>query len=841
MAVNLRVLVPDATRNYVQNPSLHIDTTGWNSSGATVSRVFDYARFGFTSLKVVTAGLALREGAFYRVNDLVGISEPITGSAYVRGSGQVRLRLIDNPAGKEWLSDKIYLRSDRWQRAEVTGYSTGSNDVRLYIETPDRVSALTFYVDGAQIERHPYSTTYCDGDQDGCSWDGTAHVSKSSRLASTREGGRWLDLAGVCRESSDIYATVLTGFGDAPIESQVDIWTQEPGGFIQGTRARDRTVIVRFQTKNPSPRHHGAPDRTALHELRQQLVDVFKPDLTDQNQTMRLEYSQGSRSVYLDVIYDGGLEGEWDIRNQWTDSFVVSFKAVDPIFREDSQDVTALPFRRRFAKAAKYINLMAKIDGEWSVLSPDGTGYVPATSMIGAMARGPRGQLYVAGTEIGVWEAGVYTRLGTVAGFAGATGWCNAIAVHPNGDVYVGGKFLSINGVAANRVGRWRPGVGWNVLSPGLDGEVMAICVAQNGQVFFGGDINGTSGLTIVSQGIIRWDGSQWQPVAPPGADFRVVQVIRRGWDLTTLFIGGGFSATYLGVSYNRVAQINCVTMALSQMGGGIPKGAVTSMLVAPDGSVYVGGTFYEDAWGNDLNRVAYYTGGGWFSLGEIGPPGAGDAGFALGFTDLGDILYVGAFEALGASFIRNIALWNGDRRALGKWSGLDILTPLRVASGPGASQPYTTDVQVYPNGDIYLSFWDSAAGWDGISWAETADVVTVTNTGTMAVHPVLRVTGPGRLRTLENRATRAMLHFDLLLSAGEIVTIDFGGATITSTTRGDITGKLLPIGSLRDFYLTPGENKIGAFMTDDIGGTMYLAWTPQHWSADAVAAGELR
>ena len=101
---SLRILAPDGTVNYVENPAFRYNTNGWTAAGATLTRVLNPARWNVASMKIVTNGSALQEGAYYRVSRLAGVNEAVTGSAYVRGSGWARVRLIDYPAGKEWAS-----------------------------------------------------------------------------------------------------------------------------------------------------------------------------------------------------------------------------------------------------------------------------------------------------------------------------------------------------------------------------------------------------------------------------------------------------------------------------------------------------------------------------------------------------------------------------------------------------------------------------------------------------------------------------------------------------------------------------------------------------------------
>jgi len=160
----MRLLVPDGTINQVKNPSFRFDTTGWTAAGSTLTRSLERARFGFASGKVVAAGSALNEGIYYRINWLSGVNDVLTASAYVRGTGKVRIRLVDGNF-KTYISDVSTITDDRWYRIEVIGRCSGGDDVRVYIETADTLpKAMTFYVDAVQVERKPYTTTYADGD-----------------------------------------------------------------------------------------------------------------------------------------------------------------------------------------------------------------------------------------------------------------------------------------------------------------------------------------------------------------------------------------------------------------------------------------------------------------------------------------------------------------------------------------------------------------------------------------------------------------------------------------------------------------------------------------------------
>ena len=242
---NLSILVPEATTNYIKNPSIRFDTTGWNADGTTLSRDIDHTRFGVASLKVVTDGLVIREGTYYRVDTLESESENVTVSVYVRGTGHVRIRLTDEVSVKEWMSKEVVLEESRWQRISINGRCSSSNDIRLYVETyGSNTQSVTFYIDAAQFELKPYPTSYCDGTRPGCRWNGLYDQSTSYRSPYTREGGRWVMISGAEREREDIYMTVVKGLGVAPISNNRQSYSMAPGGFLDNVKIEERPIAL---------------------------------------------------------------------------------------------------------------------------------------------------------------------------------------------------------------------------------------------------------------------------------------------------------------------------------------------------------------------------------------------------------------------------------------------------------------------------------------------------------------------------------------------------------------------------------------------------------------------
>lgn len=826
MSVNLRILVPDSTVNYVKNPSPRYDLTGYTLVGSTITRTLDRSRFSIASVKVETAGAALHEGVFYRVSDLVGISDFITVSVYVRGAGKVRLRLINNPSGAEWFTAPFTLDDDRWHRLEISGNSTGSDDMRLYVETDNLAAAVnTFYVDGLQMERKSYATTYCDGEQEGCRWNITAYATASSRDATSRAGGRWVPLAGPCRPDNNLYVTVLGGFGMPKIDNQTQPWSNSSGSFFQNYKVQDRTLTLSFFAKKQDLTPSQPPDPVVLHELRQQLIDIIKPDKTVGGEAFLFEYSttESDRPLYIRARYDAGLEGSWDVRNQWVNAFPLRLLCVDPFWFEDDQEVASLGIKTTASSPTS--SVFSKIDNIWTeIKQPAGTKLGPA---VNCFAEGPNGIIYFGGsftTPAGIsagiakWDGQTFSSVGPSG--VGALTQIFGLAVGPDGTLYATGDFTTIGGVACNRVAKYNPVTNaWSALGTGLNGTGNSVCVAPNGQVYVGGIFTTAGGVTC--QQIARWDGSQWRTVgATSGFDGNWVRVLVNAGDGRTIYVGGEFVTSNGGsVTYNRVASIDTTTNLISRLGYGV-NGNVRAMTVGLDGTIYIGGDFTASSAPSaaPLSIVARYSGGQlWLPMGaglDFSGSGAGTViGMATGVN--GQIYAVGNFDLSGVKRVPRIITWYGE-----VWNPSEIW----YENTSGINAVFSAQ-----NGDIFVALGSSSI--PVISPATS----TINNTGTAAVFPLLYYTGPGTIRYLENLKTLQLIYLDLIVLAGEEIFIDFAKGEIFSTFRGEIPYVILPGSEIRSIYLVPGDNAISALVTDDVGGVMHLRYEPQHHSADAV------
>ena len=830
---NLSILVPEATTNYIKNPSIRFDTTGWNADGSTISRTINFARFGIASLKVITDGSVIREGTYYRVDTLDAETENITVSVYVRGTGHVRIRLTDEVAVKEWMSKEVVLEESRWQRININGRCSSSNDIRLYVETyGSSTQAVTFYVDAAQLELKPYLTTYCDGDQPACRWNGLYDESTSKRGQYKRAGGRWVIISGKDREREDIYMTVVQGLGVAPIQNNRQSYSMAPGGFLDNVKIEERPITLKFHTKHKSMARtcKQALSLGKLHELRQMLIDIVKPDATGGNEPFWLKYEDGNIPVYAQAYYDGGLEGEWDIRNQWQMDFDLRLLATSPMFYEDSQDI----FSVNYKITNKFNGIAGRINGIWEIMNHG----VYATSTDGSITGieiGNKGEIYVCGSISTLnYSADAIDPMGPAynAAYYDGEKWNNLVSsilpvdpstvinnmtIAPNGDVIVIGKFTNIGGVAAVNIARWN-GTTWLPFGTGLDDVGLHVKVAPNGDVYAGGKFHTAGGVACYH--VARWDGSSWHKMGAYAGMNLDVYSIAITKDGTYVYVGGIFTDEYslAGNAKLRIAKYVVSSDTFVAMGSGF-NATVQDVVISPSNYVYACGDFTLSGIA-PMNYIGKWNGSTWEQLGN-GLTGANV--LSMDISKDGSIAVVGEFTGASGVTMKRIALWNGST-----WSNIDMILSVGGTPNPVAVRFNNDDLYI---GGAYFSETDMTSNYAGVNY--------ITNSGSAEVRPVVYIKGQARLRFIENQSTKKKIWFNLDILEDEEIFIDFGEGKFYSTVRGDLYYSVLPGGDLHSFSLLPGENRIIFFMHDDVDAVVRMSYVPVHWGVDGTMHGD--
>jgi hypothetical protein len=157
----------------------------------------------------------------------------------------------------------------------------------------------------------------------------------------------------------------------------------------------------------------------------------------------------------------------------------------------------------------------------------------------------------------------------------------------PNGDLIAGGTFSSAGGTSANGIARWN-GSAWLPLAQGL-ASPRALAVMANGDLVAGGDFTGAGGISAIR--VARWNGTAWSSM-PPGMNLPInaLTVLPNG----DLIAGGRFTSLASGGGGRRIARWDGSTWV--SLGVGVGDSGTTDQILAltalPSGDVMAGGTF---------------------------------------------------------------------------------------------------------------------------------------------------------------------------------------------------------------------------------------------------------
>ncbi|MBJ6108150.1 T9SS type A sorting domain-containing protein [Hymenobacter sp. BT523] len=391
---------------------------------------------------------------------------------------------------------------------------------------------------------------------------------------------------------------------------------------------------------------------------------------------------------------------------------------------------------------------VARWDGAgWTSL---GTGTTNGGAAVETLALAANGDLYIAGnftqaggttvSRVARWNGTAWSAVGTPpANAIGTT--VNALAVAGNGDLYAASTSAnSIAGAAAYYLLRWN-GTAWNTVNTGLNGvfgitynpAIYALTTASNGDVYAAGDLR-MAGSAVVN-GLARWNGTTWSAVGTGAVNntIRAVAVAANG----DVYIGGAF--TQIGsAAISYVARWNGT--AWSSLGSGAASGvnnAVNALALAPNGDLYVGGTFTQA--GNVAAAfIAKWNGTAWSTLGAAFATGFDGSVSALALASNGDLYAGGSFSLANGTIANHVARWNGTA-----WSSLGV--------GPANGIDATVNaLAVAANGDVYAGGGFTQAGgapanrvarWNGTAWAP---IGTGAANGTNGSVSALRLTGNG-------------------------------------------------------------------------------------------------
>ncbi len=142
--------------------SVETDTTGFVSSGATISRDTTKAWHGASSLKAVTAGAVVTEWAGANFAGAISTTYTISVWVWAPQGASMELNATDNI--DLFLGNTKFTGTGAWQRVTLKVTTDALHGSFLfYVATADTPQAITFWLDGLQIEQKAYATSWTDG------------------------------------------------------------------------------------------------------------------------------------------------------------------------------------------------------------------------------------------------------------------------------------------------------------------------------------------------------------------------------------------------------------------------------------------------------------------------------------------------------------------------------------------------------------------------------------------------------------------------------------------------------------------------------------------------------
>lgn len=821
-----KIIKPIGTTNYVMNPSGETTSNFAAQGSATITRSTTYQKYGRYSYRVQTTGHG--QGLSLTTNTLTNSVHWFT--ARIRNTVKPpELRFNIGPSSqKPTLLERI---DNAWDLYGVMFGATESNGATTATITQFGLGASDFYVDGIQIEPLGDWSTYCDGTQGGCAWNGPEHAATSSRSNRSSEGGQPQDLF----TEYQFFVQAIIGGGASTQELIVDSYALLPGGQLNNIKVqpRDFTIVGKFIGNT----------QKEIHLARKELEKLLR-----NNTSIKLQYSGAEVQKEISVTYKGGLEGEmaafyknfeaegddsWIETFQFTEKASIQFLATDPYWYEVGESAVSLDTND--SATFRIVAGRLRSTGQWSNLGPPSSG--GTYTEIRAIAEDAT-YVYFGGNFLnfnGIAAADYIVRYhkgtGTYSALdVGLNGIVYALALAPNGDLYIGGAFTNAGGVAAaDYLTRW-DGAAYNAVGVPNTGaanivNVFTMIIARDGILYIGGnfeDWNDISG----ADGIVMWNGTNYNALSS-GLRFGIFKgqaiSIAEGID-GTIYVGGVFD-TAGGVSADHIASWDGTSF--SAMGTGTASN-VNTIAVDKAGVVYVGGNFTTIG-GNAINYIAIWNGVSFSALGS----GTNGSVYNIAVAEDSIVYLSGAFtQAGGITVADRITRWNGYT-----YAHVDI-------DLPGLPIVYHIRPSKYTD-PVLIQRYDLFVGFDTSGTGSFAGKVLPENEGSVPAFPKAiferSATGfPATIQTLRNETLGKELLLNYTLLAGERLTIDLTPTkrSIISSFFGSRPDAVLANSDLGTWVLDPGTNEITNFINTsgalygDVT-TSYLLWRDKYDSYD--------
>ncbi len=281
-----------------------------------------------------------------------------------------------------------------------------------------------------------------------------------------------------------------------------------------------------------------------------------------------------------------------------------------------------------------------------------------------------------------------------------ANGGVRALAMQGDGKILVGGRFDTLGGQPRRNLGRLHPDGSLDPdFNPGVDGTVNAIQIQTDGGILVGGEYSGLGGKFLWNLGRLHPDGTLDTTFKPGGGDGVFGQVHALGVQADGKIVVGGDSPNPLWQPQSHLIRLHA-DGSLNDVIRTQFQGGVEALAFQSDGSILAGGQFTVHQVDGDGDILAY------FNLIRLTPGGALDPNFypdpdgavtSLLVQPDGRILLSGGFQRLDVG--------NSDvpRPGLGRIAGNGAVDPTfnPAIDGPVNSMVLQADGRIIVGGDF--------------------------------------------------------------------------------------------------------------------------------------------
>ncbi len=255
-------------------------------------------------------------------------------------------------------------------------------------------------------------------------------------------------------------------------------------------------------------------------------------------------------------------------------------------------------------------------------------------------------------------------------------------------DIYIGGNFTSVNGDSSIQyLARWDTiSKTWNQVGGGAINNAVNSLAVLSSTLYIGG------AFTSPSNRITTWNGTSFVPISI-GDTFNGSVFVVYPENVNSVFIGGGFTLMNGVTTMRHIARWN--GSAWTEPNNGLDNDVYSIIGAGSAGTVYVGGKFQTT--GNaskTLNRISYYDGSVFQSIGSATDANAGVS------SDVNTLVLSGSTLYMGGKFQNNNLPTPTQLNRWAQWDTSSLTNPISVI-GTGTIG-FNDDVyQIIVNGSI--------------------------------------------------------------------------------------------------------------------------------------------